>query len=115
MKHHYDLEYQTLHAEITGDITSTTAPTLRKDLFDLLDHELANTSANWRTLRLDLTSAKMVDSVGLNLLVAVIRRVKENQRQVSCVISSTHVHRTMKFTRLDTMMQIEMPAPSVRE
>lgn len=108
MNHTLDSNTNTLQVKIPGDITSTTAPGLRTELFELLDRELPGDDNNWNTLRLDLSSANMVDSVGLNLLVAIIRRIKEHGRKISCAIASQHVHRTMMFTRLDSMMQIDL-------
>lgn len=108
MNHTINSQTSTLQLQIPGDITSTTAPPLRDELFGLLEHDLASNNKAWHTLHLDLASAKMVDSVGLNLLVSIIRLIKEHGRKISCTVASQHVHRTMMFTRLDSMMQINL-------
>lgn len=108
MNHTINSQTHTLQLQIPGDITSTTAPSLRNELFALLEREFSSKNQAWQTLHLDLSSAKMVDSVGLNLLVSIIRLATEHSRKICCTVASRHVHRTMLFTRLDSMMQVNL-------
>ncbi len=48
----------------------------------------------------------MIDSVGLNLLVALVRDMKAQNRKLQAVIASPNIHRTFQFTRLDQQIQV---------
>lgn len=94
---------------VPGDILSTTADTLRDSLFSLLESAPVQ-SGNWNLLKLDLTQARMVDSVGLNLIVSIVRALKARNAKVQVIVSSANIQRTFSFTRLDrqvTVIKIE--------
>jgi anti-anti-sigma factor len=103
----YQLDSNTKILTITfpGDILSTTANVLREEVFHLLDSSSCK-DADWNTLKLDLAAARMIDSVGLNLLVAIIRAVKPKNKLVQAVISNANIQRTFIFTRLDRQLEI---------
>ena len=109
MKHQleHQLEHQTgiLHVTIPGDILSTNADGLRAELFGLLDSPDVK-QAGLKTLKLDLSAAQMIDSMGLNLLVALIRSVKLRTAEIQATITSLNVQQTFLFTRLDKQMEI---------
>ena len=100
LTHHFDTAASVLNVTIPGDILSTNADSLREELYELLEIPLIKNGA-WQTLKLDLTAAQMVDSVGLNLIVSVIRTVKARHGNVEAAIRSANIYRTFKFTRLD--------------
>ncbi|MFO1487521.1 MAG: STAS domain-containing protein [Verrucomicrobiota bacterium] len=109
-----NLETGSLSIAIPGDILSTNADSLREDLFGVLESEPMQ-SAGWKTLELDLTQARMIDSVGLNLIVSVVRMVKARQGAVVANVRSSNIYRTFTFTRLDkqmTVIRAEAPAPA---
>lgn len=105
MNHLLDVREKTLRIEVPGDVLSTNADTLREEIFGLLDSTTVKQAA-WDTLKLDLTAAQMVDSVGLNLIVAIIRAVKTRNGKVVTTIKSPNIHRTFLFTRLDKQMEL---------
>jgi anti-anti-sigma factor len=105
MKHHLDKKGQSLNVEVEGDILSTTQEPLRQSLMSLLASEEIQ-SANWNLLKLDLTRAAMIDSAGLNLLVSLIKLVRNRGARVAATIASPGVHRTFLFTRLDKQMEV---------
>jgi anti-anti-sigma factor len=95
----------TVVVTVPGDLTSTSAAANKRAFVQALDG--ADTrQPGWRVLRVDLTAARMVDSVGLNLLVSIIKRVKASGRDVEAVIAHPSVDRAIAFTRLDTQMKI---------
>ena len=55
---------------------------------------------------LDLSRATMVDSVGLNLIVSVIKHVKGRDGSVRFLIGNNNVERTFRFTRLDSQAEV---------
>lgn len=81
---------------IPGDILSTNAETVRDFIFSEL-----GASGTLRDVTIDLSRAVMVDSVGLNLLVTVIKQTKRAGGSVTLRVGSQNVERTFRFTRLD--------------
>ena len=98
-----DKQNGTLQLKVDGDVLSTNVDTLRRDIFGAIEG-----GDPWTTLQLDLTSAKMIDSAGLNLIVSVLKNAKQKNATVTARISSTHIQRTFAFTRLDQQIQVEM-------
>ncbi len=105
ISHQLDTVAGVVTVTIPGDILSTNADALRAELFDLLEAPQIKGSP-WHTLKLDLTGAQMVDSVGLNLIVSLVRAVKARQGTVAAAISSANILRTFKFTRLDKQITL---------
>lgn len=105
MNHHIDTHARSLNVTLPGDILSTNASALRDELFGLLQSAEVN-RADWTTLRLDLTHARMIDSVGLNLIVAVIRALKAQNRKAQAVLANRNILRTFQFTRLDQQLEV---------
>ena len=115
LTHQLDVNAGVLNIIIPGDILSTNADTLRDELFGLLESTPIQTGT-WDVLKLDLTGAQMVDSVGLNLIVSVVRAVKARHGKVEATIRSTNIHRTFSFTRLDKQINVtKVEAHSTRE
>ena len=94
-----------LSVTIPGDILSTNADTLHEEIFALLESAPVK-AGQWNTLKLDLTGARMVDSVGLNLIVSIIRAVKSRPAKMEATLSSANIHRTFQFTCLDKQMTL---------
>ncbi len=105
----YDLDTisKTLTLVFGGDILSTNSEEIRSKVFQLLESDQMR-NASWSILKLDLLAAKMIDSTGLNLIIAIIKAAKSRGGSVKSVISSTNIHRTFLFTRLDAQMEISV-------
>ena len=93
----------TVLLEITGDLTSGTVVQAHRAF---LQGVKASTEQQrvWHTLRVDLTHARMVDSVGLNFLVSIIKRMRAEERGVELVVSHPSVIRALSFSRLDSQV-----------
>ena len=89
----------------SGDLISTNAATLREQLSDVLD-PAADSHYEWHTLRLELNSTRMVDSVGLNLIVAILRAAQKADRKMQVTYTNPNVLRTFQFTRLDQHIEL---------
>ncbi|MBI3416354.1 MAG: STAS domain-containing protein [Verrucomicrobia bacterium] len=94
-----------LNLTIPGDILSTSTEILQQEIFGVLESAPVRT-ASLTSLNLDLTAAKMVDSAGLNLLVAIIKWAKSHKAEVGVAISSANIQRTFAFTRLDQQIEL---------
>jgi anti-anti-sigma factor len=94
-----------LTVHLPGDLTSTNAAAVRETLSSVLNADTEK-PALWHTLRLELAGAKMVDSVGLNLIVSLLRAVQRLNGRMQVVYSSPNVLRTLQFTRLDKHIEL---------
>ena len=111
IKTEFEKENLTLHITVPGDILSTNSETLRETIFSFLDAELTKTWG-WKVLRLNLSAAKMIDSTGLNLLISLVKSVKNRGGRLGVTISSLNIHRTFLFTRLDTQLDLTIIEPA---
>lgn len=107
IQHQLEPSTKILTITVPGDILSTNAETLRDQILPLI--QPGESEANWEVLRLDLNQAKMIDSVGLNLLVRICRVAKEKNHKVQAAISSANIYRTFIFTRLNLLLEIDLP------
>ena len=107
MKHIIDSNSKTLTLQFPGDVLSTNAEVLRQEAVATLESP-AMKASDWQTLKLDLSSAKMIDSVGLNLIVSLIKTAKSRSAKVVGLISNPSVQRALVFTRLNTQMDLVM-------
>lgn len=103
MKH--ELRNNSLVLSVDGDILSTTAEELRARFVELMATENVKQAA-WNLLELDLTRSKVIDSAGLNLVVAMVKTVKARGAAVQARMTSKTVHRTFVFTRLDHQVKV---------
>lgn len=82
------------------------SPKYQEDAFDLI--KKGDDTSKLERLDLDLTAANMIDSAGLNLLVALVRLMEERRGSVNAKISSVNIQRTFSFTRLDKHLTVKM-------
>ncbi len=94
-----------LTVQLPGDLTSTNAGELRDALASVLNAD-TDKPAPWSTLRLELAGAKMVDSVGLNLIVTLLRAVQRLNGKLQVIYTNPNVLRTFQFTRLDKHIEL---------
>ena len=94
-----------------GDVLSTTAEDLRASLDQLLQSPAA-LAGSFQYFDADLRAARMVDSVGLNLLVWLWRVVTARGGRLRLRISSSDIDRTFRFTRLSDRAEVELDAAS---
>ena len=95
-----------LKCVVPGDLTSTTATAFRAQIDQLLNAQ--GKTSPLGLLELDLTAARMIDSVGLNLLVSIIKGVKERGGTVRILIIHQNIQRILAFTRIDKHAEVKM-------
>ena len=100
-----DLNEKSLTLRVPGDLISTNAETLRNEINGLIETP-DGAPRKWDTFKLDLTAAKMIDSVGLNVVVTWLKRVQKQGAKMQIAYSSSNVLRTLIFTRLDQHIQL---------
>jgi anti-anti-sigma factor len=111
--HTYDRSTRRLTFDVSCDILSTTVDSLDAVIQPALQSE-ALRLAPWTELHLNLRAVKMIDSMGLNLLVNLVRVASSREARVSAVITRLNLHRLFLFTRLDRQvaLTVEEPAPA---
>ena len=107
INHTLNASDKTLLLTIPGDLLSTNTDQSKKEITAIIE-SAAVKSSGWTTLKLDLTAAKMIDSVGLNLVVSLYKEAKKNNAKTIAIISNPNIQRTFLFTRLDTHIQVVM-------
>jgi len=109
MQHSIKSAERTLEITLPGDLLSTNAEPIRTEFLALLETPAVK-APHWDTLKLDLTAAKMVDSVGLNLIVAIYKETQKRKAKMAVLVSNPNIQRTFLFTRLDKHLQVVMVA-----
>jgi len=105
MKTNLDRNLGILTITLHCDLTSTTAEQLSPELMTMLAAP-AKPEEDWRLFRLELATAKMVDSVGLNLLVGLVKTVQQRGAKMQILCSNPNVQRIFLFTRLDKHVEL---------
>jgi len=107
ISHSLDAEKRTLRIEIGNDLLSTTFDKIVAGIDRVLASDEVK-AASWSLLLLDLTKAKLIDSMGLNIIVSLIKKAQAHPARIAARISSPTIHRTFLFTRLEKYMEIEL-------
>lgn len=94
-----------LHVSLPGDVLSTNVDSLSKSFTEMLNSS-AVSGGRWTRLVLDISKAKMVDSMGLNLIVSLVRQVKTRGAKLEVRINNPNIHRTFLFTRMDQQVDL---------
>jgi anti-anti-sigma factor len=93
-----------LLVEIKDEVISTQVPKLRRGLIEILEHA---DPGDWKTLYLDIRSARMVDSMGINWLYAESVRISESGKSMVLRVSSPAINRVIQFAGLDKMVTLK--------
>lgn len=101
----YRLHEDVLYITIRRDILSTGVRGLFEQLAALQKDPNVERSS-WRSLELDLTGAKMIDSMGLNFLVHVVKWSEERKAKAKIVIRDKNLDRLLRFTRMNEHAEV---------
>jgi len=105
MKLELNTDGKTMTLPVPGDLISTNVETIRHEANALFGTD-ASKPPEWNIFTLDLTSAKMVDSAGLNLIVSLFKRAQQHGRKIQILYSNPNILRTIAFTRLDKHVEM---------
>ena len=86
----------------SGEVDSSSAPTLRARLDDVLDKGVSE-------LTIDLTGVTFLDSAGLCVLAATHRRAARSDVRLRVLASSRAVVRPMQITGLYDLLDVASP------
>ena len=90
---------------VAGDLKSTTAAALHRDVFAILAHDYAR-SLSIAVVELDISAATMVDSLGLNLVIAVLKWSKQREAAFRIIVGKRGVYSTMLAVGLDRQAEL---------
>jgi anti-anti-sigma factor len=99
-----DHQQKTLHIVFHGDLVSTVVREFRADLQNALI--VPPGTAPWQTITFDLKAAKMVDSMGLNLIVKFYKGAQQAGARMRLIYTDPDVHRTLIFTRMNQFIEL---------
>lgn len=99
-----DVAKKRLLVELKDEVISTQVPKLRRGLIEILDNA---DPGDWKTLYLDMRSARMVDSMGINWLYAESVRIAESGKSMVLRVSSPAINRVIQFAGLDKMVTLK--------
>ena len=79
--------------DVTGDLDMASAPAMRQLVLQLL-------STGARLIAIDLTGADFVDSTGLGMLVAALKRVRTHDGELIVICPEPRLRRIFELTEL---------------
>jgi anti-anti-sigma regulatory factor len=100
-----------LQLVVAGDLKSTTTAALHRDAFAILAHDYAR-SLSITVVELDISAATMVDSLGLNLVISVLKRSKQRGAASRLIVGKRGVYSTMLAVGLDRQAELINTAPN---
>jgi len=89
------------------NILSTNVQDIRQRILDTLA-AVEQRNEQWKSLHLNLESAQMIDSTGLNFLVALVRHVKKRNVDIRITVASSNILKSFSFIRLDRQAQVTL-------
>lgn len=95
----------TVTVSLPGDMVSTNAQQIRAQLINALNNPKSS-AGSLEVFELDVTHAQMIDSVGLNLIVWLLKAIRQRSARLRVRVASVHVEKTLQFTRLDQQAEI---------
>jgi ABC-type transporter Mla MlaB component len=105
VKPRYTEETACLHLVLVGDLKSTTIAEIHRDLRIILQHEYVFL-LKINVVELDISSAGIVDSLGLNLLLSVIKWAGTSNAEACIIVESRGVYETLLAIGLDKHAQL---------
>ncbi len=89
-----------INVKLNGEVDINTADDLRESLYSIIDHTADH-------IKLDCSDLNYIDSTGLGVLVAVLKKVKGNQKNVYITNIKKTIKKLFIITGLDKVFIIE--------
>jgi ABC-type transporter Mla MlaB component len=100
VKPHYSEVTSCLQLIVDGDLKTTTVPALHRDISIILKSECLLV-LKIATLELDITAASMVDSIGLNLVLTVLKWSTHSNADSRIIVGTRSVYETLMAIGID--------------
>ncbi len=105
VKPSYTEETTCLKLTVEGDLKSTTIAEVRRDLGAIIKHEDVFL-LKITIVELDISSAGIVDSLGLNLVLSVLKWAGTSNAEGRIIVGSRGVYETLMAIGLDKHAQL---------
>ncbi len=107
----YNTQSSCLQLAVAGDLISTTTAALHRDVFVILAHDYAR-SLSITVVELDISAATLVDSLGLNVVISVLKWSKQRGAAFRIIVGKRGVYSTMLAVGLDRQAELINTAPN---
>jgi ABC-type transporter Mla MlaB component len=107
----YDRQDKALRLAFPGDVKSTTVEELHRDVFTVLA-DPAVKELEVAVLELDLTRAKVLDSLGLNLVVSLYKLAKRRNEAMRMRVAVRAVYLACLAVGLDRQLELKYEGPA---
>ena len=105
VKPRYTEETACLHLALEGDLKSTTIAEIRRDLGTILKHEYVFL-LKINVVEVDISSASIVDSLGINLVLSVLKWAANSNAEARIIVGTRGVYETLLAIGLDKHSQL---------
>ena len=85
---------------LSGEIDVSTANEVKENLINLISKQSAD-------IKLDMTNLDYIDSTGLGALIGVLKRLKENNKDIYITNTKKNVRKIFNITGLDKIFKVE--------
>lgn len=85
---------------LSGEMDVSTANEVKENLINLISKQSAD-------IKLDMTNLDYIDSTGLGALIGVLKRLKENDRDIYITNTKKNVRKIFNITGLDKIFKVE--------
>lgn len=85
---------------LSGEIDVSTANEVKENLINLISKQSAD-------INLDMTNLDYIDSTGLGALIGVLKRLKENDKDIYITNTKKNVRKIFNITGLDKIFKVE--------
>ncbi len=99
----HDPKENILTLEVAGDLVSTSAEPCAAEIDEWLAR---HKKKDWIRLDLDLRASRLVDSVGLNVVIGLVKRLQKQKKAVKVFIASPSVKRVFEFSHLSEHVEV---------
>lgn len=93
-----------LKIEVKSELTGTLAQPLREGLSQIKKEYPEDA---WDALYLDVRNSRVIDSMGLNWLLAESRALREKNKELVLRVASPAINRVLHFARFDKLATIK--------
>ena len=88
------------HVNLSGEMDVSTANEVKESLIDLISKQSAD-------IKLDMANLDYIDSTGLGVLIGVLKRLKENDKDIYIINTKKNVRKIFNITGLDKIFKVE--------
>lgn len=93
-----------LKVEVKSELTGTLAQPLREGISQI---KREHPQDAWDALYLDVRNARVIDSMGLNWLLAESRSLRDMNKEFVIRVASPAIYRVLEFARFDKIAVIK--------